>query len=187
MLWRLWPAFDPEVEIVLTHDVDSLPLLRLRRMADEFADSGKAAMVVHACDSHDGVLGGGLGVRASKFRKLINCEHWSEMIALGNRNDWNRYSSDEDFQRCTVWPLIWQDAIMFRNEPKPTTIACSDLRPHPSAPPPAWLLTEVRARGDNFAPYIGSAGYEVDKAFDFYDGLDIPAIRQIAKLEQAGT
>lgn len=63
MLWRMRPLFDEADAQVLTCDMDALPILRLRRMFDEWTASGKAAMLVHGCESHNGVLGGGFGAR----------------------------------------------------------------------------------------------------------------------------
>lgn len=185
MLWRLRPIWDPEVEIVISHDVDSLPLLRLRRMADEFIESDKAVMLVHACESHDGVMGGGITVRAARFRELTGCESWTEFLSMAGYVDWNGYSSDEHYQRTTLWPMVRREAMIFRNEPKPTTIPCDDVRAEPSAPPPAELLARVKEYGNAFAPYIGSAGYEIDRALDFYDSLELPVLKTIREAELA--
>src|SRR5258706_16156752 len=100
-------------------------------------------MLVHACESHDGVMGGGIGVRSVRFRQAIRCGSWDEFISLAGRIDWNAYSADEDYQRRTIWPMIRHDAIVFRNEPKPSTIPITDLRPAPTHPPPADLLPAV--------------------------------------------
>ncbi len=53
MLWRLLPAFEGDDKVVLTADVDSLPMLKLRLCVDEWRASGKSFMVVHDCESDE--------------------------------------------------------------------------------------------------------------------------------------
>lgn len=167
MLWRMLPAFDPDVTTMITHDVDSFPLLRLRMMLEEFDDSQKSTMIVHACESHDGVMGGGLGVHGNVFRALTGCTTWDDFICLAGNTNWNGYASDEEFQRLTVWPMVQRDAIMFREESKPSVLYCNDIRPHPRPRTDGGLTFGVHGDVDTFAPYIGSAGYNVQGAFDY--------------------
>jgi hypothetical protein len=183
MLWRLRPAFEPEDHLVLTQDVDSLPLLLLRRMAVEFEASGKAVMLVHACESHDGVMGGGIGVRGRRFRELIRAARWEEFLGLAGRINWDQYSADEDYQRRTIWPMVRHEAVVFRAKDPPPTIPVDDLRREPIVPVPGDIHPMAAACGDGFAHYIGSAGYYADSAYEFYSGLPVPAMARIAECE----
>lgn len=181
MLWRMRPLFDEADAFVLTCDLDSLPILRLRRTAEAFLDSGKAAMIVHGCESHNGVLGGGLGARSDAFRRLTGCATFEAFIARGS-GGWAAYAADEEFLRTVIWPQLEGEAVIFRNG-GPLNLRCADVRPFPDTPPPGDLLPEAQAQGDHFAPYIGSAGYEVLRAFEFYAHLPLPILQEIRQCE----
>ncbi len=181
MLWRMRPIFDGD-DIVMTCDLDSLPLLRLRRFVEEFAASGKAVMLVHGCESHNIVGGGMLGIRPARFRELVGASTWEEFIALAGDHGWSGYAADEEFLRHTIWERVTDEAIVFSNNEE-RIIRCVDQRRAPAQEAPSDLLPEVRERGDHFAPYIGSAGYDLDAALDFYDALPLPAIQDISACE----
>ncbi len=184
MLWRMRPVFEGDGERwVVTCDLDSLPLLRLRQFVEEFAASDKAAMLVHGCESHNIVGGGALGIRSTRFRQLIGASSWSGFVGLaGGEYGWSAYAADEEFLRYKIWERIADEAIVFSNNEE-RTIRCVDQRRAPALPPPDDLLPAVRASGDYFAPYIGSAGYELDAAFAFYDALPLPAMQVIRDCE----
>lgn len=184
MFWRMRPLFDDDVALVLTCDIDALPILRLRRCVEAFAATGKAAMLVHGCESHNGVLGGAFGARPAAFRQMLGCSSWDALVARSPM-DWQIYGSDEEFLRQILWPRLADAAIIYRGG-GPLNLRCPDVRPYPDTPPPDNLLPEVAQQGDWYAPYIGSAGYELIRAFDFYQGLPLPVMQTIRACEGEG-
>lgn len=181
MLWRMRGLFDEDDHFVLTCDMDSLPLLRLRRSVEEFAASGKAVMLVHGCESHNGVLGGGIGAHGGRFRSLVGAGSWDAFVRLGEGN-WSAYAADEQFLRQVIWPRVDRDAIVFSTTPN-LNIHVSNRRCAPSLLTKLDLLPAVLERGDDFAPYIGSAGYAITAAFLFYNDLPLPAMQSIRECE----
>lgn len=180
MLWRMKPLFEEPDALVLTCDLDSLPLLRLRRCVDEFMESGKAVMCVHGCESHNGVMGGGFGARGAAFRRLVGAETFGAFVGLG-KTGWSAYAADEEFLRTVVWPRVANHSVLFSgNVP---LMRCPDQRRTIQAPVPAELVPEAAAHGDDFAPYIGSAGYDVSAAFHFYQSLPLPVMATIRACE----
>lgn len=181
MLWRMKPIFEEGADLVLTCDLDALPILRLRRVVESFAASGRSAMIVHGCESHNGVMGGGFGVRAGRFRDLTGCGSFAGFVGRGG--PWDAYAADEEFLRCTIWPMVEREGVIFRQGGAPLNLRCGDVRPHPNPVPVEGLLPEVEERGDWYAPYIGSAGYEIGRAFEFYQGLPLPVMQEIRQCE----
>lgn len=182
-LWRFCPMFEADADVVVTCDADSLPILRLRRMVEEFAASGKAAMVAHGCETHNGVMAGLMAVRAPRFRELLGVGAWEHFIDMG-RYGWHAYGDDEDFLRKVVWPRLADEGLLYHNPAWPAPIIpAAEMRCAPEVPPPADLLPEVVAHGDDFAPYIGSAGYDISGAFHFYQGLPLPVMDEIRQCE----
>lgn len=182
MLWRMRPIFDGD-HLVVSCDLDSLPLLLLRRFVEEFAASGRAMMLVHGCESHNIVGGGAIGIHARRFRELVGASTWAEFVALaGPEYGWSAYAADEEFLRFKIWERVADEAIVFSNNEE-RTIRCVDQRRVASLPVPSDLLPAVREDGNHFAPYIGSAGYDLDAAFAFYDNLLLPAIDGIRECE----
>lgn len=182
MLWRMRPLFEEHDALVLTCDLDALPVLRLRRCVDEFDASGKAVLCVHGCESHNGVMGGVFAARGGAFRRLVGARDFASFVALG-RAGWDAYAADEEFLRTVVWPRVEEGSLLFSGN-KPL-MRCPDQRQAPSVPPPPDLHPEAVARGDDFAPYIGSAGYDLGAAFAHYDALPLPAQALIRSCEGA--
>jgi hypothetical protein len=101
----------------------------------------------------------------------------------GRGGPWDAYAADEEFLRCTIWPLVERESVIYRQGGAPLNLRCGDLRPHPGPVPVDGLLPEVEGRGDWYAPYIGSAGYDVAQAFEFYQGLPLSVMQEIRQCE----
>lgn len=182
MLWRFLPAFEEGDACVTCYDVDAIPLLKMRRAVEEFIESGKTVHVVHDAESHDGVMGGTTSVRSKRFRGLLGVTSLAGLMSFA-RADWNTYAADEHYMRVTIWPKVASEGLIHRLNRKPTVLTCSDIRHVISYPIPADVLPQVGQLGDAFAPYVGSAGYEVDRAMAFYGSLPLPVMAQIAACE----
>lgn len=181
MLWRMKPLFDENEHFVLTCDLDALPLLRLRQMVEDFAGSPRAAMVVHGCESHNGVLGGGIAAKAAPLRSAIDRSTWEGFVALGDGN-WHAYAADEMFLRNVIWPKVADNAVVFRQGREGLIIRAAEVRPLPTEMNFSDIHPLALARGNDFAPYTGSAGYDLDAAFAHYDSL--PSAIEIRACEE---
>lgn len=182
MLWRLLPAFEGDDKVVLTADVDSLPMVKLRLCVDEWRASGKSFMVVHDCESHDGVMGGCMAVRAEGLRRLTDTHSLKEFMSLAGPGDWGPYASDEEYLRRTIWPMVRGEGLVFHSHGE-TKLPGGDVRRGPSVELPDHILPDVATHV--FAPYIGSAGYDLDGALRYFSSLgsQLPAMNSIAECE----
>lgn len=177
MFWRMRALFDEHPHLVVTCDLDAFPLLALRHAVEEFAESEKAVAVFRGCETHNSVLGGGFGAKADRFRQLV-CTSWE---ALVSQHAWDAYGSDESFLRDVVWPRVWQNSVVFQGS-ETSVIPVGDRR---TITPRRLddVLPVVQERGNEFAPYIGSAGYDVRAAVLFFDTLPLPEIGTIRRCE----
>ncbi len=181
MIWRMRPLFDEDPHLTVTCDLDALPLLSLRYAVEDFADSGRAVMVARGCETHNSVLGGSFGAEAVAFRRLIDASSFDAFIAKAGAHGWEDYGADESFLRRNVWPRVWRDAIVFGGAAQ-SVIQIADHR-IPAARPLPDVLPVVVDHGNHFAPYIGSAGFDVEAAFAFYDALPLGAMRSVRECE----
>jgi hypothetical protein len=184
MMWRLLPAFEVGDTYVTCYDIDALPLLKMRRAVEEFIASGKTVHLVHEAESHDGVLGGTTTVRSARFRELVRALSLREFLGHAEKTtDWNIYAADEHYLRVRIWPMVQHEGMIHRLNRRPTILVCDDVRHEITSPIPNDVLAVVGQSGDAFAPYIGSSGYDVDRAMAFYSALPLPVMATIAACE----
>ncbi len=82
MLWRLEPADDDSVEILLSRDTDSRLSLREAFAVNEFVESNYALHVMRDHPQHyPNILGGMFGVRPSKVKFCKTLSTWENEIA----------------------------------------------------------------------------------------------------------
>ena len=99
MLWRLRPAFSPDVDRFLCRDLDSLPQPRERKAVERWIESDKPISALHDSTSHWGtvLLGGMCGFKAHYVR-----QHFADWPAIERRMqesgiDFNKKGSDQHF------------------------------------------------------------------------------------------
>lgn len=109
MLWRLAPAWDPEVEIVACRDVDALPQPRDRAAVERFVAGPGAVHVIHDHPAHAGVMGGTLAVRASAVRERLG-ETFAAFVG-SIRRDLNRHGADQDVLGERLVPDVVDDKL----------------------------------------------------------------------------
>lgn len=99
MLWRLMPAFDPEVETFLCRDIDSLPQPRERVAVERWLASEKPISALHDSTSHWGtvILGGMCGFRAEHVRKRFDSFAALRDAMAQSGIDFNRKGGDQLF------------------------------------------------------------------------------------------
>lgn len=184
-MWRFKPVFAID-GIVFCHDIDSLPLLKVRRCAEEFAQSTRTAMVIHGCESHNTAMAGLFGVRTERFRDLTRCGSFDKFMNINiGPHTWDWYGADESYLRDAVWPKVADEGLIFRfrSDDSPAFIRAPDVRTEVSFPAPLDINLPTRAIGDSFAPYPGAAGFDVAAVIKAYDALGLPTLAAIAECE----
>jgi hypothetical protein len=186
MMWRMYPVFDYCDRVVVCADLDSFPSLKQRLCVEGFIASGRTVMLTHDCETHDGVLGGGIAVRSRRFRELVGTPTYEQFLGLegGTAVDLNTYSSDEEYLKRVVWPRVQHDAMIYSSSGK-TQLECSDIRRNVQGIDyPEDIHPQVAIHGNDFGPYIGASGYDLVRARTFLDSLGLPAIKAIAECER---
>ncbi len=103
--WRFLPASDPDVDIVLSRDVDSRLGQREKAAVDEWLQSDKAFHIMRDHPYHCvPILGGMWGTRK---QVLPNMKSNIEQYQAGNY-----WQSDQEFLRDVVYPKIKSDSFI---------------------------------------------------------------------------
>jgi len=115
MFWRFLAASDPQVEVMISRDVDTRILPREVEAVTEWLASGKSLHIMRDHPKHEmPVMGGMWGCRASRLRDLeARILKW---------NHYSKYGCDQKFLGLVVYPLfiddcwIHSEAITFPGE-----------------------------------------------------------------------
>lgn len=173
MLWRLAPLFDPEVEVTFCRDLDALPTPRDRACCEEFLASDKLIHTIHDSSSHDGIMGGMSGFKASLR------QHWPltslEQVYSNAENplpgqiegkiEWHIHGADQDALNRV---FDAQNLFIHRFKHRKSTLAVTN-QPTPDAAPEGFFTPEILSRADSLAPHLGAAGFEIAPALEFYN------------------
>lgn len=187
-MWRFRPAFElARAAIVLCHDIDSFPSWTMRRCAEEFVASERAVCVVHGCESHNTAMAGLFLLRNQRFRELVGADTFD--VFMGQRaGRWDWYGADEHYLRDVIWPRLIDEAMLIRFSSEPSLINAHDVRRALTVNVPTKLPQPEMANA--FAPYPGAAGFDIERAMDWFDGLRdadpslFPALGVIDRCEQ---
>lgn len=184
-LWRFKPAMFKGDWIVLSHDIDSFPTWTMRRCAEEFVASKASACVVHGCESHNTAMAGLFMLRSDRFRELV-ADNFPSLMQLGVGRSFDWYGADEHYLRDTIWPRLEREAMLIRlGGDTPSLIKAPDVRTMLLAWPDD-VPTKVATHSYMFAPYPGAAGFDTQRAMDWFDTLadEYPALQAIDDCEQ---
>lgn len=182
-MWRFMPAFETTADVVLCHDIDSFPSLTLRRCADEFVASPHTAAVVHGCESHTAAMAGLFFLRSARFRELVGVDDF-DVFMRQRAYTWDWYGADEHYLRDIVWPKLEAESMLFRlGANQPSVINSPNVRRELTIGMPTDVDSSVLAVGNSFAPYPGAAGMDRERAMDFFEALDLPALVLIRRAE----
>ncbi|MDP3768603.1 MAG: hypothetical protein Q8S13_11370, partial [Dehalococcoidia bacterium] len=190
MLWRLAPAWDDEVGFVFARDLDALPTWRERCVVEEFLASAMSGetdtSAIHDNTAHSGLMGGMSGFRASVLRAFATT--FEDFIAAAGFDDarWAQHGADQDYLNAKIAPRMrifehsvfrWldEDGVTRRYRkpsdwsvggPRNTSIQfVTDIAPFEDARVPA----AIREQSNGLIPYLGAAGYPIDRAIEFYN------------------
>lgn len=109
MLWRMIPAFNPDVEVVLCRDLDSPVTMRERKCVEYWLGSTKCAHAITDSVSHNiPMLGGMIGFRGKNLRERLGVEIFEAMLSKWSGMDFSRKGSDQDFINRHIYPVLSQ-------------------------------------------------------------------------------
>lgn len=105
MFWRFYTAADPDVDIMISRDVDSRVSERDAIAVNEWLDSGKSFHIIRDHPHHGyKILGGLWGVRGGKLRNMM------QLIGRWQKQD--RKQTDQQFLAHLVYPIIRNDCFI---------------------------------------------------------------------------
>lgn len=170
MLWRMEPLFDPEVDVVICRDLDSLPMERDRVMVEAFICSRAIIHGINDSESHSiPMLGGMVGFKAKRFREVMPLEELRDSI---NAFDLSVHGSDQRFLNQVVHPRF---ANSLMSHTRRNTVSYDCMRAYPVEPQVTPL--------DNVIRHIGAA-FSVDEAMKVLDAMDYPSKAAIEECER---
>lgn len=178
MLWRLLPIWDPEVEYVISRDVDACPLYADRVAVEDFIRSGAAAHSIGAVPAHATPLSGGLcGFQAPTFRELTGFSSWEDMVGRLPGLAWGTHGADEMMLRLLVWPLVRAKACAHRVGGAPILAGVQESHAEIDRDHPVPGLAPELAESWRLAEYLGICGFDAARAAAFFDSAaPAPAI-----------
>lgn len=196
MLWRLAPAWDPEVEVVFCRDVDALPTWRERKCAEEFIASTHPIGVVHDNPEHMLMLGG-----LCHLRNIAGSPMWQSFTkfiegANFNAATWGEHGADQAYLNeimTNAQPPVLEHSLFIvstesgewvhRDGP---TLENADFRTTIAEPAQSVIDSVpaiVREKSDSFINYMGAAGRHEEDARAFY-AEHCPIKKEICEAEQ---
>jgi len=102
MLWRLKPAFDPNVERFICRDLDSPLTYRDAQAVQDWIESGKAAHAITDSVSHNiNMLGGMVGF-TKYFMDKVGVRDWDSLV--NQMGGYDRKGADQDLLNTFVYP-----------------------------------------------------------------------------------
>lgn len=169
MLWRIAPAFDESVEIVLCRDLDSPSTYRERQCVQYWMDSTKCIHAITDSVSHNiPLLGGMIGIRAKNFREYTSCHSFDQIINKWGSMDFTRKGSDQDWLNAYIYPMVSQqgrDSITQHYLKGMPNTWLSDYRN--TVPDIAVPIEHDLRESNDVCGHIGAAGYYETAMFKF--------------------
>lgn len=180
MLWRIAPAWDPEVEYLFCRDIDALPTWRERRACEEFIASGIDAHALSDNPAHCGLMGGLCGFRAETLRALA-FSHADFVVSAGFSDErWAQHGADQDFlnSRAGARLRVFEHAPFRypaeedrpeRSRTTPTVEGATRFSVDLATFNDPRVPLDVRQAADTLIPYMGVAGHDPQRAINYYD------------------
>ena len=111
MLWRFLPTLDPQVDVFISRDLDSIVKSREMEAEDEWLQSGKSLHVMRDHPEHDVPMLGGLwGTQMTGSRKVwgeVWTNIWTDIIADPlSQADRGKKGPDQTLLARHVWGKV---------------------------------------------------------------------------------
>lgn len=167
MLWRMLPIWEFPDSIVLTRDIDSISTTRERACVEEWIDSGLAVHGINDEVAHGIPLMGGMaGYRSQKFIELTGYKTWYALVDAQPERTlsyWNTKGADQDLLNNYVWPRVSGSTMVHQLKKSYSCSAASVKNEVPNMTPTGADVSNT------IEPYIGYAGFSLDRAKKFLD------------------
>lgn len=185
MLWRLKPAFNPNVERFICRDIEAPLMYKDAQAIKQWSDSPKTAHVITASESHNIPMMGGMCGFTKHFNDFVKSANWEDLVSKGSGYD--KKGADQDFLNNFVYPKFsgTQDgSIMMHflkgfqpNHSNYFTCNCPQIGSHLIG---CTLnikldLPDEYREADNCCGHIGAAGWYEPVTFRFlrnYKGMN---------------
>ena len=180
MLWRMAPAFDPEVDYVFPRDLDACPMPRDLRACQEFIRSEATVHTVHDAPVHVGVMGGLCGFRTAALRGVTGWKCLDHLYHFANQtvSAWAQHGTDQIvlnrmLERYPSMTLLehryhgWH-AGPGAHPPREASIYPCQAWSTPLADEGPADLDGLRTPADRLANHLGAAGYDHEAAWRFW-------------------
>jgi hypothetical protein len=163
MLWRLWPIYDPSVEVVAFRDIDSLPMHRDYKMLEQFVANSRATLhVLHDSESHSGPLMGGLtACKVAAVRSILPKEEFERQLVAWNTRLVS-HGADQHFMNELIYPKLAKDLLIHTRR---NTMKYVCYRALPVFPQETELDNAIRHSG---------AAYDTEKVMEILSRTDYP-------------
>lgn len=105
MFWRFLPAFDSNIDVMISRDTDSRLSFREKSAVDQWLESDRDFHIMRDHPFHNtAILGGMWGVR----KDLLNKLNISLDVPINN----NFWQVDQNFLRSSVYPIVYPYAFI---------------------------------------------------------------------------
>jgi hypothetical protein len=170
MLWRLIPVWEDDVGLVVSRDVDSLPMHRDRKMIAAFEDTSDILHVIHDSESHSGpLMGGMLALKAPAVRAFLPARP-----PLDGDINWNAHGADQIWLNRHLWSRFGKSTFIHQRR--------EDIR-YPEASH-TLLVEKQKTDLDKVVRHIG-AGYDVEKGkIEAEKAIDPDMLEKIRRCEK---
>lgn len=184
MMWRFLPLFEPGLDYLFTRDIDSLPLVRDRAMAEEFIETG---LVSHNICDYFGhlwwnvpLMGGCMGFKVAPLLELLGVSNFEELMRFSGHDDnwFIPYGNDEVFLTEKVWPLVKGKACLHLTKDQrdcPDAKVIREVRMELATGVPERIMSHA----DSLCPNVCSKGWKFEEARLFYKENGDPEILSI--------
>ena len=165
MLWRLKPMFDPEVELFVCRDMDSLSTPKDRICVEEWVAS---PFLIHGINDNRvhtvPLMGGMCGFRTMPVRVECGLNTWEEMCKVGGHDTdeyWNGVGGpDQNHLDYCFWNRLRGQGMVHILKGEHTHGGCAETR-RGYRRDTGLFSEEVQNEGDALAPFLGAPGVHV--------------------------
>lgn len=161
MMWRLKPAFYPEVSHILCQDSDSLTSYREALVVQKWLESGRKCLAMLDNRAHSGLMGGMVGFDTSYLKACMEASKFENLV---NEWDFSQRGSDQNFMNARMLPRIKDEVMWFGSvyNKIPDKYASDPL---PQVNPALW-------EANLCSEFIGSPGFNIFETLRFLKRFD---------------
>lgn len=169
MLWRMKPIWEKNVDYVICRDMDSLPMVRDRRMVEVFMATNCIAHTEADHAEHTAPFMGGMcGFHAPRFRSITYFDSWDQFIVAGY-NDLAAPTGGAD--QIHLYEVLWPrlERLTCHHRVRATTGApmrSPHIYYHIDDLPLLDVSETIQAEADTLSEYVGYRAFTEENAAD---------------------